>query len=112
MNEIKVVLHDSDEAEYYQFAEILKAYGIENKIVEKTGDGNEMGFGFSELIVLLPVLVPVLVEFRKALESYLNYKKSRVSKVDITLEKGNKKLHINTENSELPDIDNLKSFFE
>ena len=107
----KVNLNKTDISDYYLFSNILSKYGIENKIIEKDQEGNELGFDFSELIVLLPVLLPFLEQLRKAVEAYFDYKKGMVAKVEVTLKNGNKELHISSENSEIPDIETLEKFF-
>ncbi|OQB13702.1 MAG: hypothetical protein BWY15_01550 [Firmicutes bacterium ADurb.Bin193] len=77
---------------------------------EKDRDGSELGFGFEELVILLPLAVPVLVELKQILESFLDYL-STTKKVKILLEKDNKKLEIDTANGKIPDIKDLEKFF-
>lgn len=108
---IKVILNEPDISDYYLFSDILAEFGIDNEIIESEQEGNELGFDFSELIVLLPILLPYLEQLRKAVEAYFDYKKSMVAKVEVTLKNGEKELHINSENSEIPDIDTLVKFF-
>lgn len=112
MKEIKVKLENASIKEYYELEKILKINGIETKIVLNESDGTEMGFGFNELIILLPLLTPLAVQVRKAFEAYLIYKKPVKQKVSVVLEKKDKKLKIDSENSQLPDIATFSAFFD
>lgn len=108
---IKVNLENVGIKEYYELEKILKRFGIETEIIKKESDGTEMGFGFNELIILVPLLTPVLVQLRKAFEAYLDYKKPLNQKMCITLEKEGKKLKIKSENITLPSIEEFTNFF-
>lgn len=114
MNQKKITVYMGDAAnkEYIDFSKILNVHGIKTAMVQSAGDGNEMGVGFEELVILLPLLTPVIVEFRKALEAYFAYKKPMNKKKSITLQNGNKKMIIEGENCDIPDVKTLKEFLE
>ena len=108
---IKVTLENVTVKEYYELEKILKRYGIETEFIMKETDGTEMGFGFNELIILLPLLTPIIAQLRKAFEAYLDYKKPLNQKISVTLEKQGKKLQIKSENNTLPSIEEFTEFF-
>lgn len=108
---IKVNLENVGTKEYYELEMVLKRYGIETEVIQKETDGTEMGFGFDELIILLPLVTPLVVQLRKAFEAYLDYKKPSNQKISVTLEKEGKKLQIKSENSALPSIEEFTEFF-
>lgn len=112
METVKVKLENVTIKEYYELEKILKRYGLDTEIISNETDGTELGFGFSELIILLPLLTPIVVELRKAFEAYLDYKKPLKQKISIKLEKNGKKLQIKSENSSLSSIEDFTAFFD
>lgn len=105
-------LDNANIKEYFELEKILKRYGIQTEFIQNKADGTEMGFGFSELIILLPLLTPMVVQMRKAFVAYLDYKKPLNQKISITLEKDGKKIQIKCENGDLPSIDEFTTFFQ
>lgn len=108
---IKVNLENVGVKEYYELEKILKRYGIETEVIQKKTNGTEMGFGFNELIILLPLITPIAVQLRKAFEAYLAYKKPLNQKISVTLERSGKKLQIKSENNTLVSIDEFTEYF-
>ena len=109
-NKVRVILDEANAADYYELERIFRSGNISTEIVTKNTTGTEMGFEFSELIVLLPLLVPYVIQFRKILTAYWIYKK-HIKKIAITLECNGKKLKIESNNGVIPDIDELMAFF-
>lgn len=112
MNQITVILENANTLDYYELEKILIRNGINAKVNHKELDGSELGLTFEELIILLPLLTPIVVQLRKAFEAFLDYKKPLNRKISITLEKKGKKLQITSENNDLIDIKELSSFFD
>lgn len=110
-NKIKINIDEATVADYYELERIFKTGNISAEIVTKSTTGVEMGFGFSELIVLLPLLTPFVIQFRKVLSSYWAYKKNLKKKTSITLECNGRKLKIESENDVVPSVDELMVFF-
>ena len=110
-NKIRVTLESSDVAEYYELAEIFHSSDICVEIVTQKANGAEMGVSFSELVVLLPLVVPFIVQFRKILVAYFKYKKTLKKKTSITLECNGKKLKIESENESMPSVEQFMAFF-
>lgn len=111
MEDLKVTLENASIKDYYDLEKILKRNGIEVKIIEQSPQGTEMGVSFSELIILLPLLTPIAVQIRKAIEAYLVFKKPLKQEIVVTLEKNGKKMKIQAVNSQFPDIETFRAFF-
>lgn len=107
----KVILENATVADYHELAEIFHTAKINTEIVKQNKTGSEMGFGFGELIVLLPLVLPYVVQFRKVLVAYFTYKKPLNKKTSITLERNGKKLKIESENESMPSIEQFMDFF-
>lgn len=110
-NKIKVILNEATVADYYELERIFNSGNIKSEIVTQNTDGTEMGIGFNELIVLLPLLTPCVIEFRKILIAYFKYRKPLNKKTTITLENNGKKLKIESENEAMPSVDEFMIFF-
>lgn len=110
-NTIKVILNEATVDDYYELERIFNSGNIKSKIVTKNTDGTEMGFGFNELVVLLPLLVPFVIQFRKILVAYFKYKKPLNKKTSITLEYNGKKIKIESENAAMPSVEQFMDFF-
>lgn len=110
MKKILIKIENAKNNEYNEFARILKEYGVDSKIVLNKMNDDEMGLCFEELVVFITALTPLVAQFRKAIGEYLIYKKPRKNKVVIILEMENKKLRIESENGELPQVDDFLSF--
>lgn len=110
-NKIKVTLEDATVADYHELAHIFSSANINTEIVAQNANGSEMGFGFSELVVLLPLLVPFVVQFRKVIVAYFTYKKPLNKKTSITLECNGKRLKIESENESVPSVEQFIAFF-
>lgn len=109
MNEAIIRLVNVNVKDYYTLADILKRHNINNELRENKITEDSLGFGFSELVVLLPLTVPLIAELRQAFESYLNYK-SASNKVRILIEKDNEKLEVEGDSGKL--VQDLKVFEE
>lgn len=110
--EVKIILDDATVAEYYELERILNSGNIKAKIVPQKECGtDEMGIGFNELVVLLPLLTPFVIQLRKIIVAYLTYKKPMNRKTSISLVYNDRKIKIDLENETIPDIDKLLSFF-
>lgn len=110
-NKIKVILNEATVADYYELERIFNSGNIKSEIVTQNTDGTEMGIGFNELIVLLPLLTPFVIQFRKILVAYFKYKKPLNKKTTITLEYNGKKLKIESDNEAMPSVDEFMIFF-
>lgn len=110
-NKIKVILTNATIDDYYELERVFKSGNINAEILTKNASGAEMGFGFSELVVLLPLLTPFVIQFRKVLTAYWTYKKPLNKKRSVILECNGKKLKIESENDEMPSVDELMVFF-
>lgn len=108
---VKIALDDATMADYYELKDILATGNISAEIETKGTTGNEMGFEFNELVVLLPLLTPYVVQLRKVLVAYFTYKKPLDKKTQVTLEYKGKKLKITSENEMLPSVEELMTFF-
>lgn len=108
---VKVTLENATVADYHELADIFNSADINTKIVTQNTNGTEMGIGFGELIVLLPLLAPFVVQFRKVLVAYFTYKKPLNKKTSITLECNGKKLKIESENESMPSVEQIIAFF-
>jgi hypothetical protein len=108
---VKVTLEDATIADYHELAEIFHTANINTEIVTQNTTGSEMGLGFDELVVLFPLVVPFVVQFRKVLVAYFTYKKPLNKKISITLEHDGKKLKIESENESIPSIEQFMGFF-
>lgn len=107
---IKVILNEATVADYYELERIFNLENIKSEIVTQNTDGTEMGIGFNEFIVLLPLLTPFVIQFRKVLVAYFKYKKPLNKKTMITLEYNGKKLIIESENEAMPSVDEFMTF--
>lgn len=112
MEKVKIILVGSSVKEYYELNDILQRHQISSEIIENKGIGDELGFGFEELIILLPAMVPIFIQLRKAFEAYLLYKKPISRRIKIILEKDDKKLEIVSEDGAIVDIEKFEKFFE
>lgn len=112
MIKIKVCLENADIKDYYELNKILIRRNVETKIINKKSDGNELGLSFEELIILLPLLTPITVEISKIIIAYFDYKKSQNKKINIIIEKNNKKFRLESENSKTPTIDEICAFLD
>lgn len=111
MDEYRIILEKPKMVDYYELEKTLKRSGIDTLMQNQKSDGTELGVVFDGLIVLLPLLTPAIIQLRKAIISYFEYKKTQTKKVSITIEKNNKKIKIDTENANIPSVDELLQFF-
>lgn len=111
MDKYRITLENSKMADYYELEETLKRSGIDTLMQNKKSDGTELGVVFDGLIIFLPLLTPAIIQLRKAVASYFDYKKSQAKKVSITIEKNGKKIKIDTENADIPSVDEFLQFF-
>ncbi len=111
MDKYRITLENSKMIDYYELEKTLKRSGIDTIIQNKESDGTELGEVFDGLIILLPLLTPAVIQLRKAIDSYFKYKKSQTKKVSITIEKNGKKMKIDTENADVPDVNKFLQFF-
>lgn len=109
---IKITLDHAAVADYYELESIFNSGNIKAEIMTQDSDGTEMGFGFRELIVLLPLLTPFVIQFRKILIAYFAYKKPLNKNTSITLECNGRKLEIKEKNGSVPSIEELMIFFD
>jgi len=110
-NKIKVTLDNATVADYHELQRIFNSGNINAEILTQDSTGSEMGFGFSELVVLLPLIVPFVIQLRKILTAYFTYKKPLNSKTSVTLECNGKKLKIESENEPIPSVEEFMAFF-
>ena len=108
----KITLSDATMADYYELKDIFVAGNISAEIETKDMTGNEMGLELSELVVLLPLLVPFVVQLRKVLVAYFTYRKPLNKKTCVTLEYRGRKLKIESENESVPSIEDFMTFFD
>lgn len=111
MDKYRVILEGSKISDYYEFEKVLKKNGIDASVINAESKGDEMGLAFEGLVILLPLLTPAFIQFRKALKSYFDYKKSQRKRISVTLEKNGKKLKIEAENEDIPDVSAFMRFF-
>ena len=111
MDKVNIRIEGTNVSDYYILHDILKKKNIPSEIKEHEGNGNELGFGFEELIILLPLTYPILKQLTDAFASYLSYR-STTKKVRIVLERDNKKLKIESGDGKLPDIKVYEDFFK
>ena len=108
---VKIIIEGGAISDYYELESILKTGGINASIINDEMNGSELGLGFGELIVLIPLITPVIIELRKIIVSYLKYRQPLNKKTSIDLEYNGKKIRIESENDTIPNIDELMTFF-
>lgn len=109
---VKIILDNATAAEYYELERILSSGNIKTEIVpQKVLGSDEMGIEFNELVVLLPLLTPFVIQLRKIIVAYFAYKKPINKKTSITLVCNGRKIKIDSENETIPDVDQLLTFF-
>ena len=108
---LNIKLMDATTADYHELKDILVAGDINAQIETKNTTGSEMGLDFNELVVLLPLLTPAIIQLRKVLVAYFTYKKPLNKKTRVTLEYKGKKLKIESQNEVMPSVEEFIAFF-
>ena len=109
-NKINIFIENGSGSEYAELEKILQNNSFKTERKSNL-NSDEMGFDFADLVILLPVVYPFVVELRKTLCSYLSYKKTQTPEFKLTLENNGKKLHMEAKNMNIPNIDEFNSFF-
>jgi len=114
MEKIQVEIQGGNVSDYYYLKDSLKQINVDANINEPKSTCEGLGFGFQELIILLPLAVPVLIELRQMFDSFLKYLSSKNAnkQVKIIMVNGDKKLEIYSKNGKLPDIEEYRKFLE
>ena len=108
---INLYLGNGSMADYDELDHILKTATFKTVRIEDNSNPNRMGIDWALLAVMLPVVYPYIVEFRKTLISYFSYKQSQSKEFSITLENDGKKLEMSVKNVDIPSIDEFMTFY-
>ncbi|MCL2563280.1 MAG: hypothetical protein FWE08_04515 [Oscillospiraceae bacterium] len=114
MENVHIEINGGNVSDYYYLADLLKKINVRTEIKEQESTGEELGCCFQDLIILLPLATPVIAELRQMLDSYLSYLsvKNANKQVKLMLQKGSKKLELESESGRLPDVEDYYGFFE
>ena len=97
--------------DYYDLESLLNENGIKTAHLETEENHDAMGLSINTLVIILPLLVPYIVQLRKIWAIYFKYKKSQKQTVELSIEKDDKKIKIKADDFNDDSVKRLMDWF-